>query len=223
MARRLTVMRGEPIVVLGAGGHAHVVVATLLDCGWPVAGIFDDDDRKWGQSILGLSVLGSTDEVPDSSQVWAVLTVGSNRQRQQLAQRFRRLRWKTTIHPTAYVHDSVRVGPGTVIMAHAVVQPGSRLGAHVIVNTSASIDHGCTIEEFAHVAPGVHLGGEVHVQEGTLLGVGGSVAPRATIGPWSTVGAGAVVVSDLPGHTTAVGVPARALTDSGLARRRWAA
>ena len=216
-------MRGEGVVVLGAGGHGHVVVATLLDCGWTVAGIFDDDARTWGRSILGAEVLGSTDEIPDSGQIWAVLAVGSNRARRRLARRFSQLRWKTAIHPTAYVHDSVRVGPGTVIMAQAAVQPGSHLGAHVIVNTSASIDHGCTIEDFAHVAPGVHLAGEVHIREGTLLGIGGSVAPRVSIGPWTTVGAGAVVVDDLAGHRTAVGVPARVLDDYGLTHQRWAA
>jgi sugar O-acyltransferase (sialic acid O-acetyltransferase NeuD family) len=207
-------MRSEPIVVLGAGGHAQVVVATLLECGLSVAGLFDDDAKKWGQSILGVPVLGPLCDIPNSSQVWALLGVGSNRIRQRLAQRFLHLRWKTAIHPTAYVHSSVCMGPGTVVLAQSAVQPGSRLGAHAIVNTSAVIDHGCALADFAHVASGARVAGDVSIGEGTLLGVGASVIPGVRIGPWSTIGAGAVVVHDLDAHVTALGVPARVTSGS---------
>jgi sugar O-acyltransferase (sialic acid O-acetyltransferase NeuD family) len=148
-----------------------------------------------------------------------LLGVGSNRIRQQLAQRFLHLRWKTAIHPTAYVHRTVRVGPGTVILAQSAIQPGSRLGAHVIVNTSAVIDHGCGIGDFAHVAPRACAAGEVNVGEGTLLGLGSSVLPGVSIGPWCTVGAGAVVPHDLDANVTAVGVPARVTCRSRLPDR----
>ena len=63
---RLRMMRSEPIVVLGAGGHAQVVVATLLDCDLPIAGLFDDDAQKWGQSVLGIPILGPLSDIPDS-------------------------------------------------------------------------------------------------------------------------------------------------------------
>ena len=212
-------MRSEPIVVLGAGGHAQVVVATLRECGLAVAGMFDDDSKKWGQSVLGVPVLGGLDEIPNSSEVWGVCGVGSNRTRQQLAQRFLHLRWKTVVHPSAYVHESVTIGPGTVIMARAVLQPSTRIGAHVIVNTAAIVDHNCRIDDFAHAAPGANLAGNVRVGEGTLLGIGGTVAPGISMGPWSTVGAGAVVVRDLAPHVTAMGIPARAAADGSELQR----
>ena len=79
----------------------------------------------------------------------------------------------------------------------------------MIVNTRASVDHGCQIGAFAHVAPGVALAGDVNVGEGAFIGIGAAVVPGRSIGAWATVGAGASVVRDVAAGTTVVGVPAR--------------
>jgi acetyltransferase EpsM len=41
-----------------------------------------------------------------------------------------------------------------------------------------------------------------------LIGIGATIMPGRQVGPWSVVGAGALVHRDLPGGVTAVGVPA---------------
>jgi len=89
------------------------------------------------------------------------------------------------------------------------VQPDVIIGKHVIINTCASVDHDCKLEDFVHIAPCVHLAGGVLVGEGSLLGVGSSVIPYRRIGKWSIVGAGSVIVNDIPDHVTVVGVPAK--------------
>jgi carbonic anhydrase/acetyltransferase-like protein (isoleucine patch superfamily) len=48
-------------------------------------------------------------------------------------------------------------------------------------------------------------------EEGIFLGIGSSVIPGRRIGAWTTVGAGAAVIHDLPAQVTAVGVPAHVL------------
>jgi acetyltransferase-like isoleucine patch superfamily enzyme len=45
-----------------------------------------------------------------------------------------------------------------------------------------------------------------------MLGVGSVVRDGIVIGEQSVIGAGAVVVSDLPDNVTAYGVPAKAMT-----------
>jgi len=83
------------------------------------------------------------------------------------------------------------------------------LGRHVIVNTGATIDHDCIVGDFAHIGPGVHLAGMVKVGAGAFLGIGSVVLPGLAIGEWSMVGAGAVVIRDVPDRVTAYGVPAK--------------
>jgi sugar O-acyltransferase (sialic acid O-acetyltransferase NeuD family) len=113
------------------------------------------------------------------------------------------------VHPRAYVACDVQVGPGTVVLAGAVVQPGSRLGAAVIVNTGATIDHDCVLGDGVHVCPGANIAGCVSVGECAWLGIGCSVRQTLTIGAGSVVGGGAAVVAPVPEGVTVVGVPAR--------------
>ena len=195
--------------VIGGGGHAKVVIATLQASGTEVAGVLDDDPAKHGSRLLGIPVVGPTSDA-QASHHEAVLAIGDNATRRRMAERMAGVRWVRAVHPSATVHSSVDVGEGVVVFAGAVVQPNTRLGAHVIVNTGATVDHDCVLADYVHVAPGTHLAGTVCLGEGVFLGVGSVVIPEVSVGAWSTVGAGAAVVSDLPAGITAVGVPARA-------------
>jgi sugar O-acyltransferase (sialic acid O-acetyltransferase NeuD family) len=199
------------VFVVGGGGHAKVVIATLQAAGLPVGAAFDDDPSKWGRSLLGVPIQGPIDDLPRGDGSGAVLAIGDNRRRLQMSQRLaaRGVSWATVIHPTAYVHPTVRVGPGTVVFANATIQPDTVVGAHVVINTAASVDHDCVLGDFVHVAPGVHLAGGVVLDEGVLMGIGSAAIPGTRVGAWSTAGAGAVVVRDLGADVTAVGVPAK--------------
>jgi len=196
----------EGIVVIGAGGHAKVLISTLTARGFSIAAVFDDDDTKWGMDAQGTRV----SRIERERGGRGVIGIGDNAQRRDMA-RALNLEWQTVVHPSAFVHSSAKLGRGTVVFAGAVVQPDAVIGDHVIVNTGATIDHDCTIGDYAHLAPGVHLSGSVHVDEGAFLGIGSVVIPGVKIGRWSTLGAGAVATRDLADGVTAVGVPAREL------------
>lgn len=202
------------VMVIGAGGHAKVVVASLLDAGLDIGTIVDEDPAKKGSRILGVCVSGSYAHLSRSPRAPTVIAIGDNRARTELARRFEGRDWLTLVHPSAYVHPSARLGPGTVVFAGSVVQPGSRIGSHCIVNTGATVDHDCQIGDFSHLGPGSHLAGGVRVGRGVFLGVGSAAVPNVEIGAWSVVGAGSVVVGDLPPGVTAVGTPARPLPEN---------
>jgi sugar O-acyltransferase (sialic acid O-acetyltransferase NeuD family) len=203
------------VIVLGAGGHAKVVISTLLAAGWRVDAIYDGDPTKHGQQFLGIRVLGSTADVDPYIAANAVIAIGDGERRRAIASQFN-FNWVTVIHPTAWVDPSAKIGDGTVVCAGAVVQPGSRIGCHAIINTLAGVDHDCRIGDFAHVGPGAHLAGGVHVGAGTVIGTGASAIPKVHIGGQTVVGAGATVVHDLPDGVVAVGCPAKVLRDLSL-------
>jgi sugar O-acyltransferase (sialic acid O-acetyltransferase NeuD family) len=203
----------DPVVVIGAGGHGKVVVSALLEAGINVRGIFDDDEKKWGLEVLGVPVCGPVSEAEQHGD-FAILGIGGNEMRKRLAESLN-LRWRTIIHPRAWVHPSVLLGEGSVAFAGAIIQPDTAVGNHVIVNTGALIDHDCEIGDYVHIAPGTKLAGQVKLEEGVFLGIGSSAIPGVSVGAWTTVGAGAAVVNDLPANVTAVGVPARVLECGG--------
>lgn len=197
------------VLVIGGGGHAKVVIATLQACGIDIAGVLDDRAAgKDGETLLGVPVIGPV-VAERVTGTRAVLAIGNNTLRRDLAARLAPAEWVPVIHPHAVVHPMASVGDGSVVFAGAVVQPGARIGAHAIVNTGASLDHDTSLGDYGHLAPGARLAGGVTVHEGAFIGVGACVIPGCSVGAWSTVGAGAAVVRDIPPGVTAVGVPAR--------------
>ena len=201
----------DAVYVVGASGHAKVVISTLRAAGHEVLGAFDDDPCKEGQTILGVPVLGAVARLRGRAGARAVIAIGDNRVRKSMVELLPDVAWVTIVHPGAYVHASARLGTGTVVFAGAIVQPDVVVGRHAIVNTAASVDHDCQLADFAQVAPGVRLGGGVEAAEGVMIGIGATVIQKIRIGAWSVVGAGAVVIRDLPAGVTAVGVPSRVI------------
>lgn len=197
--------------VVGAGGHAKVIVALAEAAGYRIAGVYDDRPLPL-PGVLGYEVKGPVDQLERRHGTVAVLAVGSNAARQALAARLPNVTWATLVHPAAWMAPTVKVGEGTVVMAGAVIQPDAVLGRHVIVNTGASVDHDVQVGDFVHIAPGSTLAGNVTLDEGAFLGVGTRVIPGMRVGAWATVGAGAVVIRPVPHGATAIGVPARVLT-----------
>lgn len=197
------------LCVLGGGGHAKVVIATARAAGFSTIRVFDDAPARIGTKLLDIPVEPDLAGVLDDPQAFAVLAIGDNATRSRLGSQ-PRCELAVIVHPTAHVESGVELGAGTVVFAGAVVQPDTRLGRNVIVNTGATIDHDCLLGDAVHLAPGCHLAGNVTLEAGVFLGIGTVVIPGRRIGAWTTVGAGAAVVQDLPSNATAMGVPARA-------------
>lgn len=201
----------ERVVIAGAGGHAKVILEILEESGeFEVAGC---TNKVAGGTLPGVPILGDDGILPElaaSGIRSAFAAVGDNRVRRDLIRQLRDagFRLVNAISRHAIVSPRARLGEGVAIMPGAVINAGAQIDDGAIVNTGATVDHDCHIAACAHIAPGVNLAGCVSVGEGALLGVGSRVIPGVSIGPWTLVGAGAVVIGDIPAHVTAVGVPA---------------
>ena len=197
-------MINHKVILQGGGDHARVVVDCLQDLGADIIGIFDP---KYQGELFKVPQRGKYDRA-SYPEALCVIAIGDNAIRKKVAAETAH-RFFNVIHPTAVVSQKASIGNGSMILHNTVIQANTKIGEHVIVNTSAQVDHDCHIGSYAHIAPGVVLCGTVTVGEGTFIGAGAVVIPGKKIGRWATVGAGAVVISDLPDYATAVGNPAR--------------
>lgn len=184
------------------------MISVLREAGYRVGGLFDDDPSKVGTSRLGCKILGPPEAIYEHGLSWAVLAIGANRVRREMARRLSEMQWLTLIHPRAYVHPSAQVGVGTVVMLGAVIRPGAVIGRYTLVNTGAVVGHECMIGDYVHIAGSVHMGGDSVVEEGAMVGLGTVMIPGCRVGAWSVVGAGAAVTRDIPPRVLAAGVPA---------------
>jgi sugar O-acyltransferase (sialic acid O-acetyltransferase NeuD family) len=199
------------IVVYGASGHGKVVADAARAAGLTIEGFLDDDPAKRGTPFFGASVLGGREWLREATPRSIAWGIGSNHVRARLAPELEALghRFATIVHPRAAVSPTATVGAGAVVFANAAINPDATIGPGAIVNTGAVVEHDCVVGSYAHLSPNAALGGGVRVGACAHLGVGVSVIPLVTIGEGTTVGAGSVVVRDLPPQVIAFGVPAR--------------
>ena len=202
-------MSVTPIHVIGAGGHAKVVIDILRSRGCGEIDLYDDDQSKHGMLTNGARVQGSiaaTSQLPSGDR--AHLAIGANSERARLAQDLA-FDWVSAIHPQTWISPSARIADGAMVGALAAIQVDAHVAAHAIINTGAIVEHDVEVGAFAHIAPGAKIGGGASVGEGTLVGIGACVLPNIRIGKWCRIGAGAVVLSDVPDDSTVTGIPGR--------------
>jgi UDP-perosamine 4-acetyltransferase len=208
----------KPVIVIGAGGHAKVVIDTLKQGGINIEGAVDADSDRHGQTILGVPILGD-DEIVfkyEKDSIVLINGVGSTNiadHRKNIYQRFLTAGYsfQRLIHPSAILGHEIDFSEGVHVMAGVVIQPGCTIGSNTIINTRASIDHDCSIGAHCHIAPGVVLGGGIKIGDGCHIGAGATIIQSIVIGSSVLVGAGATVLSNIADKNRVVGTPARNL------------
>lgn len=205
----------KEIILLGAGGHAAVILDILkaqITNGEKIKikGLLDDSDKlEW----MGYPVLGSTLEANDFNEenTYFIIAIGSNQMRDKLSQKYSHLKFFTAIHPSAIIGSQVNIGAGTVVMPNAVINANSQIGQHVIINTGTIVEHDNLIDDYVHLSPNATLCGTVRVKPLTHIGAGATVIQGKMIGMQSMIGAGATVITDIPDQVVAVGTPAKVI------------
>ncbi len=198
----------KSLSIIGSGGHAKVIIETAELSGFNIEDVYDDDVRKVNSYVGGYKVKAT---VTNNSSEYSIIAIGDNKTRRNMCFNNSNAKWATIIHPSSIISKNVLIGEGTVVMAGVIIQSGAKIGKHCILNTGASIDHDCVIDDFVHISPKCGLAGAVFIGEGTSIGIGSSIIPNISIGKWSIIGAGSVVVNDLPDYCTAVGAPSKAI------------
>jgi acetyltransferase EpsM len=192
--------------IYGASGHGKVVLDCLLANDILVKGFIDDDSQK--KRLNDLPVFNRSYIRPEMDKV--VFGIGENNIRKHLAE-ILKYNYLTVIHPSAAISPFVQIGQGTVIFHNTVVQSGTIVGNHCILNTKASIDHDCVIGDFAHISPGAILCGNVTIGESSWIGAGSVIIQGIKVGKNALIGAGSVVIRDVPDNSVIVGNPGRVI------------
>jgi len=193
------------LIVLGAGGHAKVLIDALLHMKRDVSGLSIPALCKGDPQILGLKIIGDDAELKKlgPSRIELVNGVGAKARRGDPGTLLRRRVFEgfradgfsfcSVLGRGVTLASDFAMGEGSQVLSGAVIQPGVFLGDNIVINTAASIDHDCRIEAHAVISPGAVLCGNVTVGEGAFVGAGAVILPGVTIGQGAVVAAGATV------------------------------
>lgn len=214
----------KPFIVIGAGGHAGVVVDLLLAHSANILFLTDANAERHGSKVLDMPIVGTDAQISDHTPNTVYLAMGlgisgrghilmeNTQRRLDLARAFagRGYRFPPLVHPTAVVARNAELGDGAQIMAGTVIQPNCRIGAFAVINTGANVDHDSSVGAGSHVAPGATLCGRVAIGEAAYVGAGATVVNNKTLGDRVLVTAGSVVISDAAAGSRLAGNPAKA-------------
>ncbi len=213
------------LIIVGAGGFGREVAWLVerinrVEPTWNLLGFIDDNESILNSSINGYPVLGSKKVVSDYPDSYYVLAVGNSRTREKIVSNLKEIyseiKFGTLIDPSVEVSDFVTVGEGSIICAHTIMTVNISIGVHVIINLDCTIGHDAVIKDYSTLYPSVNVSGISCIGHATELGTGMQIIQGKRIGDYSIVGAGSVVVSDIPDRCTAVGCPAKPIKYDNL-------
>ena len=198
-------------VIVGAGGHAKSVADAILSTGDIVS--FFEDSKIAGQSIFGIPVVSSLEEIQQLDSYFLAISIGNNFIRQKVMQdyalKYPNLILKPVVHAKAYVSPLSVVGIGSVALAQSNIGPNTTIGKGCVVNSCASIDHDSQMDDFSSLGPGATLGGSTFVGYRSAVCIGASVKHGISIGSDCVLGAMSYLDKDMANLITAYGVPAK--------------
>ncbi len=195
----------EKIILVGGGGHCKSCIDVIEQEGrFSIAGIVDIPSRLH-ENVLGYEIIGKDEDLPRLANdfLWFLITLGHIRTSEKRAHFFKLIRgmgnqFPTIISPLAYVSDYARIGEGTVVMHHALVNAGAHVGQNCIINTKALIEHDAFIEDHCHISTAAVVNGGVKVKAGTFFGSNAVTSGYIEVGENSFINCGAQVKTNLP-------------------------
>lgn len=211
----------KKLIIIGGMGNGTVALSTIEDINmakkeWEIIGFLNDFETE---PINGFPVLGKVDHITaqkflKNDDVYFLYTLISTKLNFKFLHKLTDLqipieRFATIIHPTAVISKFAKIGYGVSIQPCVSVGPNVTIGNHIQIFAQSLIGHNSTLDDYSYVANNACVGALVHLKEGTYLGTNCSLVENVTIGKWSLVGIGTVVLKDVPPYTKVVGNPAR--------------
>jgi sugar O-acyltransferase (sialic acid O-acetyltransferase NeuD family) len=204
------------IVIIGASGHGGVALdAAQCQGKFEIVGWLDSNIEA-GRLVGGLPILGKPTEIAMLADQYSIfglfLAISDNWTRhivwQQVSEACPRLELVSIVHPGSIISKSAQIGPGALVLAGAIVNCNCRIGTNCIINTKATLDHDSEMKSYSSILPGVTTGGGVVIGEYSCICIGAILSHQVKIGAHAFVGAGAVVLGDIPNYVLAFGTPA---------------
>lgn len=206
----------KKIIILGAGGHAKVLIDALLASNNHIYALTDANSELKGSKVFGIPVIGNDAKILsyNADEILLVNGLGSTHStvlRKKVYNKWvsKGYEFKSVIHPKAVISNLANIGNGNQVLANAVINAGAILAENCIINTAAIVEHDCQISNHVHISPNATVLGNVKIGAESHIGAGATILQNLSVGERCLVGAGAVVVKSVATEQKVLGVPAK--------------
>jgi len=120
-------------------------------------------------------------------------------------------RFVNVIHPLANIGKNVQLGNGIVMAPFSSVTSDVKIGNHVSIGAFSNAGHDTVVGDWSQINSHCGVNGNAILEEGVYLGCHACIIPQIKVGAWAFVGAGSVVVRNIPPGVKVFGNPAVAI------------
>ena len=204
------------LIIVGAGGFGRETLAwarQAVQCGveWEVGDFIDDNLAALDGKNTPARVVGRiSDYQPKLDEVFiCALGVPAVKRKVMELLLGKGAVFTRLIHRTAVIGDNVDMAPGVIMCPYSIASANNRLGLGVALNLHATVDHDATVDDWSQINCHCDLTAAVRVGKEVFLGSRVSIIPNVQVGDGAYIGAGSVVLRDVPAGAKVVGSPAR--------------
>lgn len=206
------------LILIGGGGHCKACIDVIEQTEqYEIVGILDLAELV-DTSVLSYKIVGTDQEIVKYVKLGYsfLITVGQIKSavlREKLFNQLieARANIATIIAPSAYVSKYSKMGVGTIVMHHAIINAGVTIGKNCILNNKCDIEHDTVIGNHTHISTGAIVNGDCKIGDGAFIGSSATIANQLTIDDEVVVGAGAVVIKNITTTDIQAGNPAKSI------------
>ena len=205
-------------VIIGAGTYGEVYLAYLQEAGVEVVGFLDDNKTIQGTHVKGVPVLGGVDLLQTLKSTHGVEAVycpiGNNKLRVKFLQYAKELGYETPnyIHPSVIISPNVTIGDGVYILLGTSIMPYTVIKDYVMISMNVGLAHHSILENGVFLSTGCNFGASIHANKYAYCGISSTIMTGIKeLGEDCLIGAGAVVIRDVPDRAVVAGVPAKVI------------
>ena len=205
----------DKIVIIGASGHAKVIIDAIeLESKFEIFG-FIDSYKNESDGIFKYNILITENFIPELVKQGinkGIIAIGENSVRKKIYDKIKKMSpsfsFITVIHPSAVISPYARIGKGSVILTAAKVNADAVVGKHCVINTNASLGHDAVMKDFSSLAPSAVIGGGTNIGLQSAICMSTTIVQNINVGDHTVIGASSLVLTDIPSKVLAYGTPA---------------
>jgi sugar O-acyltransferase (sialic acid O-acetyltransferase NeuD family) len=213
----------KDILIFGAGTMVNTYADAVLSTKeYNIVGLIDDRYPSIKEAY-GFKVVGNTDSLKHLNVQNIVVCIGDNYIRKKVVNKIEEIipdiNFPIIIHNRAYVSDNAVLGKGVVIQPNTVIDAGCLIKNFCWIGMNSVVPHNGILQDYSSISAGVTVGGEFKLGKYSYMGIGSTATHCISIGDNTVIGAGSVVLKNIPKNCVACNIPCKILKKRKLGEK----